>query len=396
MTNDIKEIKLRLLLITDGIYPFVIGGMQKHSYYLAKLLPKYGIKVTLIHCVSSKDDIPDNVKVYKSLEMSAVLKDKLEVITLKFPDQKNSLPGHYLKESYEYSCNIYDHIKDRLDEFDFVYAKGFTAWKLIQEKKRVVNCPPIGVKFHGLNMFQKAVNFKAKLQHLMFIPAVKYNMLNADYNFSYGGKITDITENVGVDKNKILEFPTGIGEDWLVEKQINQPIRTFVFIGRYERLKGIEELNIAIKSISGKYNFKFLFVGPIPDNKKLNISEVEYLGVIMEADKLKSVLDKADVLVCPSYSEGMPNVIMEAMANSLSVIATDVGAINVMVDNENGWLINGPKIDIITKTLIKAINLSDDELLLKKSKSYQKVIENFLWDIIAEKLSIRLKEITKH
>ena len=44
--------------------------------------------------------------------------------------------------------------------------------------------------------------------------------------------------------------------------------------------------------------------------------------------------------MCPSYSEGMPNVIMEAMSRGLAIIATDVGAVSKLVDEENGWLIN--------------------------------------------------------
>jgi hypothetical protein len=42
---------MKILLLTDGIFPFVMGGMQKHSYYLAKYLDKEVVDVTLAHCV---------------------------------------------------------------------------------------------------------------------------------------------------------------------------------------------------------------------------------------------------------------------------------------------------------------------------------------------------------
>ena len=42
---------MKVLMITDGINPFVIGGMQKHSANLAKHLTLSGCKVTLVHCV---------------------------------------------------------------------------------------------------------------------------------------------------------------------------------------------------------------------------------------------------------------------------------------------------------------------------------------------------------
>ena len=46
------------------------------------------------------------------------------------------------------------------------------------------------------------------------------------------------------------------------------------------------------------------------------------------------ILDSADTLVLPSISEGMPNVILEAMSRGLSIIATDVGANSLMVSDQ--------------------------------------------------------------
>ena len=59
-----------------------------------------------------------------------------------------------------------------------------------------------------------------------------------------------------------------------------------------------------------------------------------------------------DILICPSYSEGMPNVIMEGMARGLAIIATNVGATSRMVSKENGWLISP---DNLQKNLYDAI-----------------------------------------
>ena len=48
---------MRIALITDGISPYVIGGMQKHSFYLAKYFAKHQIQVDLIHYNHSDFDI---------------------------------------------------------------------------------------------------------------------------------------------------------------------------------------------------------------------------------------------------------------------------------------------------------------------------------------------------
>ena len=49
--------------------------------------------------------------------------------------------------------------------------------------------------------------------------------------------------------------------------------------------------------------------------------------------------DSCDILLCPSYSEGMPNVILEAMSRGLAIIATNVGAIRLLVSEDNGVLL---------------------------------------------------------
>jgi len=48
---------MRVALFTNGIWPYVIGGMQKHSYYLVKYFAMRGIEVDLYHMNKSELDI---------------------------------------------------------------------------------------------------------------------------------------------------------------------------------------------------------------------------------------------------------------------------------------------------------------------------------------------------
>ena len=48
---------MKISLLTDGIFPYVIGGMQKHSYYLVKYFAQIGVYVDLYHTNQSKLDI---------------------------------------------------------------------------------------------------------------------------------------------------------------------------------------------------------------------------------------------------------------------------------------------------------------------------------------------------
>jgi len=371
---------MRIALITDGIAPYVLGGMQKHSFYLAKYFAKNKIDVDLIHYNDSNYDI-SKLEFFTEDE-----KKYIHSIVLQFPTSAK-FPGHYVYKSYKYSCLAFEAIKNQLNNYDFIYTKGFTGWKLISEKhKGNIRCCKIGVKFHGYEMFQIAPEPKAKLQQFILRPFVKKISKEADVVFSYGGKITDIIKSIGVNPKHIIEIPSGIEKDFIgtAIASHNEPYRKFVFLGRAERRKGIIELNEVLKKmINEKQNFRFEFIGPIPDSIKINHESIIYHGEIRDAQKIKSLLSQNDVLVCPSWSEGFPNVILEAMASGLAVIATNVGAIAAMVSDKNGWLIEPTNKLQLETALVEAINSKD--LISKKEQSLQLVQSTFNWDIIAQK-----------
>ena len=143
-------------------------------------------------------------------------------------------------------------------------------------------------------------------------------------------------------KDSIIYSPNAIELSWVLEELPREKSQKliFVFIGRYERRKGLKEISKVAGKLIAKNNFEFHFIGEIPDNKKVINDNFYYYGTINDSEKIKRLLINSDILVCPSYSEGMPTVILEAMASGCAIIATDVGAVGTMVDQENGWLIS--------------------------------------------------------
>lgn len=371
---------MQIALLTDGIAPYVIGGMQKHSFYLAKYFAKQGIYVDLYH-FNTSDLAIEKLEAFTTDE-----KKYINSIIINFPTSIR-FPGHYVYNSYKHACLIFEHIKPHLKKYDFIYSKGFTGWKLINEKsKGNVTCCEVGVNFHGYEMFQIAPETKAKLQQLILKLFVKTISQKADIVFSYGGKITDIIKSIGVNPKQIIEIPSGVEKEFISNSIASHGAAycKFVFLGRAERRKGISELNKVIHNlISQKLNFTFEFIGPIPDSMKIKHDSIKYHGEIRDAQKIKNILSQNDVLVCPSWSEGFPNVILEAMASGLAIIATDVGAISAMVSAKNGWLIKPMKAKELEVALTEAINSKD--LAAKKEYSLDLVKSTFNWDIIASK-----------
>ena len=377
---------MKIALISDGIYPYVMGGMQKHSSSIGVELVKLGHSVDLYHFIPKGNSIPTTDEVNRFHFNST--KGFNKTYCLYFPTSIR-FPGHYLWNSYRYSKSVFEIIKKNNAYYDLVYSKGFSSWRLLQKQKELRIKPKIGVKFHGYEMYQFSPNLKIKMQHFMLRPFVKKINNKADYVFSYGGKITNIIKDLGVPNNKIIEIPSAINKSWLYDKKLNisKSIK-FLFVGRFERRKGIEEINKAILNLPiNNVDIEFHFVGSIPAKNQIksNDFKIIYYGEIIDEESKKKIYDKCDILMCPSYSEGMPNVILEAMSRGLAIMATDVGAVRLLVSEDNGILLNNSNEILIRKAISKIILMDKKLILNMKENSIQIIKENFLWQNIIYK-----------
>lgn len=380
---------MTIALLTDGIYPFVIGGMQRHSYFLAKYFARNNVKVRLYHCLQNKNN---NIEILHQVFSKEEL-EYLEFVEIPF-DFSSRYPGYYVFESYRYSKRIYEHLIHDIHQFDFIYAKGFTAWYLLSQKKEYF--PKIGIKLHGYEMYQFAANPLEKLKHLLLRIPAKYVTQHADVVFSYGGKITEILEQqMKVNKDRIIEIPAGIEQNLVSEKtsDYHHPLH-LVFIGRYEKRKGIENLNKALQYLIRQgVSFIFHFIGDIPAYHKIHHPQIIYHGPLNSYHQIKNILKNADVLVCPSYSEGMPNVLIEAMANGLTTIATDVGAVRLLVNDKTGYLIRDNKVETLI-TVLQSVILEKKEVLQSKKNAALSHIHNFTWEKLIVQLIYEIKKFS--
>ena len=367
---------MKICLLTDGITPYVTGGMQRHSFNLCNELLKSGNEVTLVHCVYGKTTLPKKEEVKKLFEKP----ENLTVYSLRFP-ASSGMPGHYIKESYQYSFAITELLKENFNSFDIIYVKGFSGWDLLQQrKKKKMQTGPILVNFHGLEMFQKPASFSERLKAYLLKSPVKWNLTQADYCISYGGKITSLLTSIGISDSKIIVLPGAVSDNTVLEKR-NLPInKKLVFVGRYERRKGVEELMEVVKSIP---DLEISFVGSIPPSKKIKRANVQYYGEVKETETLNKILDEHTFIISPSHSEGMPNVLLEGMSRGLIPIATNVGAVGELVDSTSGFLIEPKDVDAIRKSIASALALGQDEVQQLSAQSIQKIKSEFTWSQIS-------------
>ena len=161
-----------------------------------------------------------------------------------------------------------------------------------------------------------------------------------------------------------------------------------LFLGWFIKEKGIFELVDATKILCDRgYKVKLCFCGTkkidqlrdYVQNKKLE-SVIQVHGWIDGEEKLKKLYEST-LLILPSYSEGIPNVILEAMATKTPIISTLVGGLKeVLVDGRNAIIVQ-PK---------EPIDLAEKIALCLKDKSLREKIANNAFDDVKRKYDISI------
>lgn len=177
----------------------------------------------------------------------------------------------------------------------------------------------------------------------------------------------------------------------------------FIFVGNVLKTKGVFELleafYLLMKKISDNY---LIFIGDGKESKVL-IRKAERIGINNRVvfvgrrphEEIPHWLSMADVLVLPSYSEGLPNVIVEAMACQRAVIATRAGGVpETVIDGQSGILVE-PRDSV---TLMEAMEklARDKDLRLKMGNVGRQIVtEKFSWDENIRKLTDIYKSVMK-
>jgi glycosyltransferase involved in cell wall biosynthesis len=123
------------------------------------------------------------------------------------------------------------------------------------------------------------------------------------------------------------------------------------FVGRLTEQKGVFELVEAVNRIlRGFPEVKLVMVGEGPDRQRLETRiaalgmehSVELLGALAQSE-MPSAYASFDIVALPSYNEGLPMSLLEAMASGCAVVASRVGAIPSVIEHEQSGLLVEPR-----------------------------------------------------
>jgi len=167
-----------------------------------------------------------------------------------------------------------------------------------------------------------------------------------------------------------------------------------VYVGRLTRKKGVEYLISAMRSVK---EVDLLIVGDGPDRQRLEKMaaglRVKFIGMV-SPDRVYDYLEQAKILILPSFYEGLPNVILEAMSLGVPVIATRVGGIPDLVrQKETGLLVEPGRVDELAIGIKKLIE--DDDLRRRVSKNCLGEVKKYSWDHVVERFENLIERVVR-
>lgn len=189
----------------------------------------------------------------------------------------------------------------------------------------------------------------------------------------------------GVNKYKIerIDNPAPITFKTISDKQrafikeelgIPKDRKLLLYMGRFTKQKGIFDLlRVQEKLISRNRSVFLVFVGGGEESEslrnyvtKLQLEKnIKIFSPQLDVEKFYNI---ADMLILPSYSEGAPNVVLEAFAAKVPVIASNVGGIpSIVSTNHSGLLITPGNIDEIVRAV---------ERILQEESLAERLIKN--------------------
>lgn len=354
---------LSIAIVTHGLFPFTVGGIERHTARLAEHLGRLGARVTVL--------TPEPAA-------SAPAGAHYAVLPLGVGPE-----GRYFTTTRRAEAEALTALRG--GDYDVVYAQGMTCYRYVASRSRA----PVIWNPHGLEMFRGT----ELLHDLRVLPyRYRYRRLahRAERVVSLGGRLTDeLATRLAVSPDRLVVLPNAV-ELEAEETPATPATRSaseLLFVGRLARNKGADLLIDAMNALANE-DVSLTLVGDGPLRAELErratSPRVRFLGGVGEAE-LGELFATAAALVLPSRFEGMPTVVLEAMAARLPVIATDIGAVRTMIEpGRTGLLIPPDSKDALVGAIRAFRRMPEPERRALSDAARAHVATNLSWPVVAK------------
>lgn len=197
-----------------------------------------------------------------------------------------------------------------------------------------------------------------------------------------------LLEEIGISRYNIKNIPIGVDLTKFSPKKTKKIKNRMIFIGRCtEKRKGFHILLNAIKQINTKIELIIVDFKPqyLEKLSKINKNEIIFIGKV-DQNKLIEEISKSEVLIFPSLAESFGIVCLESIACGTPVISSDLPCIHDFLNEDNSILFKPGDAKDLSKAIDRFFNLTNAQREKMANLGRQKIMKEFSWEIISEKL----------
>ena len=297
-------------------------------------------------------------------------------------DSERSLPYHlvYVIEA----CRIALWLADAGAEH--LHAHFGTNSAEIAMLVRALGGPPYSFTVHGPDEFMRPMGLEEKIHRAAFVVAI------SDF-----GRSQLYMRARHADWSRVEVVHCGLEKAFYEEAAVApSDAPSLVCVGRLCEAKGqLLLIEAAARLAARAIPFRLTLAGDGPLRRELEkliqhhglTRQVRITGWISSAQVRREIL-AARAMVLPSFAEGLPVVIMEAMALRRPVLSTYVAGIPELVrPGENGWLFPAGSVEALTEAMQDCLARSPPELEAMGAAAHQRVLSRHAIDVEAAKLA---------
>jgi glycosyltransferase involved in cell wall biosynthesis len=217
------------------------------------------------------------------------------------------------------------------------------------------------IQFHGSDA--RLIPWRNRFNYYL----TAYVISKADMIIAVSEEIkTILTSKFYVPRSKVAVISVGVDTELFSPMNKNEvrndlglniDKKIVLFVGRITEMKGVDLL---YQCAEHTLDIEYIFIGRKNDEKGKELNNCKFVGEVSHLE-IPMWMNAADVLVLPSYSEGLPTVVAEALSCGIPAIVTDVGGCSEIVkDGVTGYVIKAGDVKQLQKYIICLI--SDDAL----------------------------------
>lgn len=275
----------------------------------------------------------------------------------------------------------------RVDDVRHVHAHFMTNATAVAMLSRVMGGPSYSFTVHGPDEFDgaRSLSVEDKLAHAAF--AVAISNYTKSQMLRFGG---------ARHAEKIHIVHCGLDpEEFSVAPLDAMDAETLVCVGRLSPNKGQVLIPEAVARLKAEFPaLKVILVGDGEARGDVEAAIARHgvgaqisLAGWRANDEVRSLIGRSRALVLPTFAEGLPIVIMEALAMGRPVISTYIAGIPELLDAGCGWIVPAGSVDDLADAMRAALRASPDEIARLGAEGRRRVTEGFAVNDSAQALA---------